>query len=211
MADEMADGQDGDTGEAVTGELISLGRIAITWPAVQDLPNALPVWGIRIDDLEADEQLVDVVGLRMELGSEAGWSDTYIEAVLTRLVDADGKPIGRTANRLVYTDDYAAYREQRGLDRAHPGDNFPTDEFAGPKLRTGEFRYVVSEMRIAPRREPRAAQYMVGGLGPAPTAFDTEARTIAEAQGGYVPGTVETVVRAGENVLPRSMLESPEN
>lgn len=189
----------------------SLGRIAITWPAARNPPNALPVWGIRIDDLDADEQLVDVVGLRMELGSETGWSDTYIEAVLTRLVDADGNPIGRTANRLVYTDDYAAYREQRGLDRAHPGDNFPADEFAGPKLRTGEFRYVVSEMRIASRREPRAFPYPMGGLGPAPTPFDTEARTIAEAQGGYVPGTVETVVRAGENVLPRSMLEASED
>lgn len=33
-----------------------------------------------------------------------------------------------------------------------------------------------------PRREPRAAQYTVGGLGPAPTPFDTEARTIAETQ-----------------------------
>lgn len=164
----------------------ALGRIAITWPAARNPPSALPVWGVRIDDLRTDEQLVDVVGLRMELGSEAGWSDTRIEAVLTRLVDADGKPIGATANRFVYTDDYAAYREQRGLDRAHPGDDFPADEFAGPKLRTGEFRYVVSEMRLAgeatARREPRAAQYTVGGLGPAPTAFDTEARTITEAQ-----------------------------
>ena len=35
---------------------------------------------------------------------------------------------------------------------------------------------------LEPRREPRAAQYTVGGLGPAPTPFDTEARTIAEAQ-----------------------------
>ena len=144
----------------------AVGRIAITWPAAHTPPSALPVWGIRIDDLRADEQLVDVVGLRMELGSEAGWSDTHIEAVLTRLVDADGKPIGRTANRFVYTDDYAAYREQHGLDRAHPGDNFPADEFTGPKLHTGEFRYVVSEMRTA-----------------APvTPFDTEARTIAETQ-----------------------------
>ena len=167
----------------MTGE--PLGRIAITWPAAHNPPSVLGVWGITIEDLDSGEQLLDVVGLRLELGAPEGWADKVIEATLTRLAAADGKPIGAgpgSANRLALTEEYAAYREQRGLNRTHPGDDFPEDEFEGQQYRTTELRYIVSEMRIAQRREPRAAQYTVGGLGPAPTAFDTEARTIAETQ-----------------------------
>lgn len=118
-----------------------LGRVAITWPAAHNPPNALPVWGIAFDDPDSGEQLVDVVGLRMELGSEVGWPDTRIEVVLTRLVDADGKPVGTTPNRLVFTDEYAEWLQN--LERTAAA------VFPGQKFRTGQFRYVVAEMRLA--------------------------------------------------------------
>jgi hypothetical protein len=141
-----------------------LGRVAIIWPAAKTPPSALPCWGVRIDDLETGEQILDALALDLRIGStDAGWSDKLIEVVLTRLVDAEGKPIGGgpgKGNRIEYTPEYAAYREQRGLNKPHTPEEFPTDEFEGPKLRTAEFRYVVAEMGVnltQPGIEPKLA------------------------------------------------------
>lgn len=207
----------------------ALGRIAITWPAASTPPTALAELGIAIDDPDTGEQMLDVVGLEMQLGTSTEWGRQLIEVALTRLVDTDGKPIGGghdSAKRLALTDEYTEWLASHVHDGPEPVPLGPGAVFPGQKFRTGVFRYVVAEMRIAQppatRREPRTAQYPVGGLGPAPTPFDTEARTITDARaardyatrnttGGHVPGTVEAIVRAGEHTLPRSMLEFPED
>jgi len=129
------------------------GRIVITWPAPHTPPTALPTWGVRIDDADTGEPILDAVALEMRLGDAGtGWSDKLIEVALTRLVTTDGNPIGHgpgAGNLIAYTEEYAAYREQRGLGQPHREGEFPSDDFNGPKLRTREFRYAVAEMRIA--------------------------------------------------------------
>lgn len=134
------------------------GSVVIIWPHPSGLN--LNVWDVQIQDAETGEILTTVLGLRLILGGSHGWRPAAVEVELTQLADGDGKPLGSGAPVV------------------------PDDD--GKRFRTGAFRYVVAEMRIAEppatRRVPRTAQYPVGGLGPAPTPFDTEARTIAEAQ-----------------------------
>lgn len=139
-----------------------VGRVIITWPAASSPPTALAAWGVAFDDADTGEQLLDVVAVSMQLGSAKGFeSGNVIEVDLTRLVDADGKPIGGgpgAANRLALTDEYAEHArthrlgEPRGIDAPEP------PQFVGQLFRTGRFRYIVAEMRLAasePGAEPR--------------------------------------------------------
>lgn len=149
------------------------GRVTITWPAADTPPTALPVLGIAFTDPDTGRLLTDVTALRMNLAAAYG---TAIEAVLTRLVDTEGRPIGDMPGQApVCTEQYAAYRAQHALDRPHPADAFPADEFDGEQLRTAEFRYVVAEMLLA----ARAAHDGPGG-------HEDDTSTLAEAVTAYL-------------------------
>ena len=115
------------------------GSVVITWPRPSGL--SLNVWDVQIQDADSGETLTTVLGLRLILGGSHGWRPAAVEVELTQLADGDGKPLGSGAPAV------------------------PDDD--GKRFRTGAFRYVVAEMRIAE---------------PPTTPFDTEARTIAEAQ-----------------------------
>ncbi len=139
----------------MSGQKPTVGRVVITWPAAAPGPLPLDAWGVEIHDADTGEPVLDgfAVELRIALGSENGFDGRQpIEAELIRLVDADGAPIGAgpdAAAKTAFTDAYAAFREQRGLDRPHPADDFPSDDFEGPRYRTATFRYLVAEMRVA--------------------------------------------------------------
>jgi hypothetical protein len=143
---------------AIADDNAVLDRVVITWPAArQSASGPLPLiaWGIRVDDADTGESILDgfTLELRIALGTENGFDGGRpIEAELIRLVDAEGVPIGNgpdSGAKIAYTDAYAEYRKQRGLDQPHPPDDFPSDDFEGPRFRTGTFRYLVVEMRIA--------------------------------------------------------------
>lgn len=98
-----------------------IGRVTLTWPARTN--NApLAVWGVRIDDADSDEQFTNVTGLRMVLGTGHGW-DGAITVDLEQLTDADGKPLPTGANVVSGED--------------------------GKSVRSGVFRYLVAEMKVA--------------------------------------------------------------
>ena len=118
------------------------GQVIITWPAAHNPPTALPIWGVAIDDADSGVRLVDVVALRLELGSKLGLENGPIEVVLTRLADTDGKPVGTASNRLAFTDEYTEWLA------SHVATG-PDALFPGQKFRTAEFRYIVAEMRVA--------------------------------------------------------------
>jgi len=92
------------------------GRVVITWPRPAGL--AVPGFGVVVADADTGEQwTADVLNLRVNVDPRG-----VTTATLERLVDADGKPIGR-------------------------GKAVPTQD--GQSFRTALFRYAVAEMRIA--------------------------------------------------------------
>lgn len=161
----------------MSGEGSPSGRVVITWPSDAGR-GAVAAWGITIEDADSGELILDAVSMRISVGTYLGWTDTVVGVELTRLVDAAGEPIGNApgaANTAALTEEYAEYRRQRGLDKPHRPEAFPSDEFTGQKLRTADFRYVVAEMRVG---EP----YAPGGVIAAQSAI-----TVGIADGCIIP------------------------
>lgn len=98
------------------------GSVIIIWPRPRGLD--LNVRDVQFQDADTGEELTTVLGLRLILGGGGrGWRPAPVEVELTQLADADGRPLGNGAPVV------------------------PDDD--GRQFRTGTFRYVVAEMRIA--------------------------------------------------------------
>lgn len=123
-----------DTHTADTTKPELSGRVTIAWPKGNP-GEALGAWLVTIFDADTGEQIVDTTCLRLAIGDDEGWSTSPLEVELTRLVDADGQPIGASAN-LVPTDEY---REHMQREREQQAD-LPFD---GPRFLTRRFRYLV--------------------------------------------------------------------
>jgi hypothetical protein len=124
------------------------GRVIITWPAASPRSGALPALGISVTDADTGENILDAFALRlsMDLGTDQEWTGGPITVTLTRIVHPDGTPIGGGPGAFttdVLTDEYAEWQAR------HMADGDPTALFPGQKFRTGEFRYLVAEMRVA--------------------------------------------------------------
>ncbi len=95
------------------------GRVVITWPGVQP-GRDLPTWGIILVDADREQQLVWVTGVDFSLRAD---SSEPVVAELTMLTDTDGKPLW-------------------------DGAPIPPRDEDG-NFRTGRFRWLVAEMRVA--------------------------------------------------------------
>jgi hypothetical protein len=95
------------------------GSCVIVWPNPKN--GSLPQWGVVILDSESLEPLTTVTGLLVTMGTPHGWSRLgVVTAQITGLADKD--------NRLL------------------PGDKPVT--WDGDKIKTGEWLYLVTEMRV---------------------------------------------------------------
>lgn len=111
------------------------GRVVLTFPVAAP-GQPVPTWGITIWDYDTGEQIVDAYSLSLVVGDEGnGWLDKPLEVELTRLVDADGKPIG-AGRQPVMTDEYREHVQREREQRA----DLPFD---GHEFLTGRFRYLV--------------------------------------------------------------------
>lgn len=118
------------------------GRVIITWPA----PNGqmVPGWGITATDADTGQQINDATRLTLDHGSPESWDTGPVYAVLTRFVGTDGEPSDAVSGRapaISPTEEYAAYLKSSGDGGA---------AFTDQRYRTGEFRYLLAEMRVAP-------------------------------------------------------------
>lgn len=140
---------------------VDTGRLIITWPAAGNSP-ALPNWGVTFHDADTGEQILTVLKLSLILGTDTGYEQGIIEADITALVDEDYNILA--AGQPVATD---AYREHCDCIKRHRLNGSLTDEetdrldaldrkFPGPQFRTGVFRYVVAEMRVAEAKDATA-------------------------------------------------------
>lgn len=110
------------------------GRVAITWPTAAP-GKPIFAWLAIVRDADTGEQMVDIASLRLTIGSDGGWLSRPLEVELTRLVDAEGEPIG-AGRQPVMADEY---REHVQREREQQVD-LPFD---GPRFLTGRFRYIV--------------------------------------------------------------------
>lgn len=122
------------------------GRVIITWPVPSGM--VVPGWGLTVQDADTGEQLLDVTALAIAHGAPEAWDSGPLCVTLTRFVNERGEPSGALSpnprrNPIVLPTD--AYREHVSKERAAKAD-LP---FEGPRFLTGEFRYLIAEMRIA--------------------------------------------------------------
>jgi hypothetical protein len=97
------------------------GRVIITWPA-PTTAGVLNNTHVRLTDADTGEHIVSAFKLSLVLGTDEGYEPALIEADVTAIVDENGA-ITNDANR--------AYDRETG------------------RMRTGVFRYLVAEMRVA--------------------------------------------------------------
>lgn len=109
--------------ESVTTRTEAAGRIIITWPSPA-AAGVLSSWPVTIHDADTGEQILTAVKIAIVMGADDGYEGALIEADLTLLVDEDGNRIDGGTD---------------SVNRAMGPDG----------LRTGVFRFLVAEMRVA--------------------------------------------------------------
>jgi hypothetical protein len=121
-------------------------RVIITWPAPTTV-GVLPIRGVTLTDADSGEQIVTGLKLGLTLGTDTGYEGSVIEAEITALVDADGHllPAGKQPVRVdaAPADVAESFTPEQWAEREQAIASAPFE------FRTGVFRWLVAEMRIA--------------------------------------------------------------
>jgi hypothetical protein len=124
------------------------GRVVITWPRPEPraTPPLLGNWGVEFREYETGQVITTGFKAAIVMGTDRAWKPDALIVDLTLLADENGDPIiGETCGELLAlnraeSDEYRAWRDSPQETRG---------EFTGDPVRTGVFRYLVAEMRVA--------------------------------------------------------------